>query len=188
MALRSAVGASARWSGALGSAALRGKAAAAAGGARAAAGPRARGLGLGLGLGVRAAQQPARALATFKYLKSHEYAKLEGGDIVTVGISDFAQTQLGDVVFVDLPSVGDKFEMEQTFGSVESVKAASDVYAPVTGEIVAVNEQLTEKPELVNSHAMSDAWFVKIKMSNTKELDQLLDEKAYEQHVKDEEH
>jgi glycine cleavage system H protein len=181
MALRTVLGASSRWSvplvGAGRCAPLAAGGLRAATGAAAAAG-RARGLGA----------QPARALATFKYLKSHEYAKVEGGDTVTVGISDFAQTQLGDVVFVDLPSVGDKFEMEQTFGSVESVKAASDVYAPVTGEIVAVNEQLTEKPELVNSHAMSDAWFVKIKMSNPKELDQLLDEKAYEQHVKEEEH
>ncbi|GBG23877.1 Glycine cleavage system H protein, mitochondrial [Hondaea fermentalgiana] len=117
-------------------------------------------------------------MSTYKYLESHEYVRVEDGQAV-IGISDFAQTQLGDVVYVDLPSVGDTFDKGDSFGSVESVKAASDVYAPVSGKVLEVNELLSDKPELVNTDAMTDAWFIKMDMSDSSELDSLLDEEAY---------
>merc|ERR1712232_19959 len=113
--------------------------------------------------------------------QAHEYVKVDG-QIGTCGITHFAQSALGDIVFVDLPSVGDEFEAGDAFGSVESVKAASDVYAPVSGKIVEINESLNDTPELVNSSAESDAWFVKIDMSDTRETENLLDETAYEEH------
>mmetsp|Transcript_3943 Transcript_3943/g.4936 ORF Transcript_3943/g.4936 Transcript_3943/m.4936 type:complete len:174 (+) Transcript_3943:178-699(+) len=125
-------------------------------------------------------QAQARSFSTItKYLESHEYVKLDNG-VGTIGITDFAQSQLGDVVFVDLPERGDTFEKGEAFGSVESVKAASDVYMPVGGEIIDVNESLMEQPELVNSNAMNDAWFVKVKVENESEMDDLLDQAAYE--------
>mmetsp|Transcript_8283 Transcript_8283/g.14662 ORF Transcript_8283/g.14662 Transcript_8283/m.14662 type:complete len:169 (+) Transcript_8283:94-600(+) len=130
----------------------------------------------------------ARSMGTFKYLKSHEYVHFEdNSDEVKIGISDFAQSQLGDVVYVDLPAEGEEFDAGDSFGSVESVKAASDVYAPVTGVVLKSNEQLEDKAELVNTNAMSDGWFITMKMSNKAELDELMDEEAYQQFLKDEE-
>ena len=117
-------------------------------------------------------------------LLAHEYVKVEG-NIGTCGITDFAQSALGDIVFVDLPSVGDEFELGDSFGSVESVKAASDVYAPVSGTVIEINEKLDDSPELVNSSAEEDAWFVKIEMTDTSEVNGLMDEVAYEEHCKD---
>ena len=96
------------------------------------------------------------------------------GDIATVGITDHAQDQLGDVVFVDLPEVGASFEKEDTFGAVESVKAASDIYSPVTGEVTEVNTELTDEPSLVNSSAEGDGWMAKFKLSKPEELDGLM--------------
>ena len=127
-----------------------------------------------------------RTLVT-KYIPSlaHEYIKVEG-NIGTCGITDFAQSALGDIVFVDLPSVGDEFDAGDSFGSVESVKAASDVYAPVSGTIVEINEALDDSPELVNSSAEDDAWFVKIEMKDTSEVNSLMDEVAYEEHCENE--
>jgi len=116
---------------------------------------------------------------------AHEYIKVEG-NIGTCGITDFAQSALGDIVFVDLPSVGDEFDAGDSFGSVESVKAASDVYAPVSGTIVEINEALDDSPELVNSSAEDDAWFVKIEMKDTSEVNSLMDEVAYEEHCENE--
>ena len=118
-------------------------------------------------------------------LLAHEYVKVEG-NIGTCGITDFAQSALGDIVFVDLPSVGDEFDSGDSFGSVESVKAASDVYAPVSGTIIEINEKLEDSPELVNTHAEEDAWFVKIEMKDTSEVNGLMDEVAYEKHCEDE--
>ena len=118
-------------------------------------------------------------------LLAHEYVKVEG-NIGTCGITDFAQSALGDIVFVDLPSVGDEFDLGDSFGSVESVKAASDVYAPVSGTIVEINEKLEDSPELVNTHAEEDAWFVKIEMKDTSEVNGLMDEVAYKKHCEDE--
>jgi len=108
------------------------------------------------------------------------------GNIGTCGITDFAQSALGDIVFVELPSVGDEFDSGDSFGSVESVKAASDVYAPVSGTIIEINENLDDSPELVNSSAEDEAWFVKIEMNDTAEVNDLMDEVAYEEHCEKE--
>ncbi|MGA4633230.1 glycine cleavage system protein GcvH [Pseudomonas solani] len=116
--------------------------------------------------------------ADLRYAPSHEWARLEADGSVTVGISDHAQEALGDVVFVELPDVGKTLAAGQEAGVVESVKAASDIYSPVSGEVIAVNEALTETPEDVNSEPY-DAWFFKLKPANTAELDKLLDAAAY---------
>ena len=106
--------------------------------------------------------------------KSHEWARLEEDGTVTVGISDHAQEALGDVVFVELPDVGDTLAAEGEAGVVESVKAASDIYAPVSGEVLAVNEILEDEPEMVNSDPYNDGWFFKLQPSDTAELESLL--------------
>lgn len=117
-------------------------------------------------------------MSDVKYSEEHEWILVEG-DVATVGITDFAQQALGDVVFVDLPEVGDEIEKGGEAGVVESVKAASEVYAPVTGEIVEINEELEGSPSLVNEDAEEKGWFFKIKLSNPSELDDLMDENAY---------
>ena len=111
-------------------------------------------------------------------MTAHEYVKVDG-NVGTCGITDFAQAALGDIVFIDLPEVGDEFDKGDSFGSVESVKAASDVYAPVSGTVVEINEQLTEEPGMVNEHAEGDAWFIKIKIKDDSELGDLLGPDAY---------
>ena len=113
-----------------------------------------------------------------KYTKDHEWLRMDG-DVVTVGITPYAQDKLGDLVFVELPSVGAKFDMGAAAATVESVKAAAEVYAPVTGEIVAINDRVVSEPELVNSDPIGDGWLFKIKPSKTSELAALLDEEAY---------
>ncbi len=113
-----------------------------------------------------------------KYQESHEWARLDG-DVATVGISDYAQDELGDVVFVELPEVGTSMKKGDAFGVVESVKAASDIYMPATGEIVEVNEVLKDTPEKVNEDPFGDGWIVKIKVSNASELDQMMDAGSY---------
>jgi glycine cleavage system H protein len=113
-----------------------------------------------------------------KYTREHEWAKLEGGN-VRVGITAYAAEQLGDVVFVELPKVGAKMTAMKTFGVVESVKAVSDLYAPLSGEIAAVNTELPQKPELVNTDPYGAGWMLVIKPSNPAELDQLLSAAAY---------
>eukprot|EP00516_Mucochytrium_quahogii_P003670 CAMPEP_0203746066 /NCGR_PEP_ID=MMETSP0098-20131031/1615_1 /ASSEMBLY_ACC=CAM_ASM_000208 /TAXON_ID=96639 /ORGANISM=" , Strain NY0313808BC1" /LENGTH=174 /DNA_ID=CAMNT_0050634031 /DNA_START=44 /DNA_END=566 /DNA_ORIENTATION=- len=125
------------------------------------------------------------AFSTYRYLPSHEWVKPAGDGTATVGISDFAQAQLGEVVFVDLPEAGEEFEANDTFGSVESVKAASDVYLPVGGKVLEVNEKLSDTPELVNSHAMSDAWFVKIGDIKEDDLESLMGEAEYAKFCED---
>jgi len=114
-----------------------------------------------------------------KYVASHEWIRVEGDGVVTVGITDHAQELLGDVVFVELPEVGAELDNGDDAGVVESVKAASDIYAPLSGEIVAVNELLVDAPETVNSDFYGDGWFFKIKLSDTSELDDLLDADGY---------
>ena len=114
-----------------------------------------------------------------KFTKDHEWLRSEG-DVATVGITPFAQEKLGDLVFVELPSVGAKFAMGEVAATVESVKAASDVYAPVGGEVVAVNDRLAGEPGLVNSAPTGDGWLFKLKIANSAELAQLLDEAAYQ--------
>ncbi|MDX1504611.1 MAG: glycine cleavage system protein GcvH [Spongiibacter sp.] len=115
-----------------------------------------------------------------KYASSHEWARLEEDGTVTVGISYHAQDSLGDVVFVELPEVGAEYSAGDEAAVVESVKAASDIYAPVSGEIVAVNEALDESPETVNEYPYSDGWFFRIKPSDVSELDNLLSAEDYD--------
>jgi glycine cleavage system H protein len=117
-------------------------------------------------------------MSDLKYSKEHEWIRLEG-DIATVGISNFAQKQLGDVVFVELPEVGKQVVQNGDAAVVESVKAASEVYAPLTGEIVEVNAGLEEDPELVNQSPTGDGWFMKIRLSDASQLDGMMDEAAY---------
>lgn len=108
-----------------------------------------------------------------RYAKSHEYIHVEGG-VGTIGITDYAQKELGDVVFVELPQVGTQLEAGDELGSIESVKAVSELFAPVGGEVVEVNERLTEKPELVNTDPNGDGWMVRIRLSDPSEVDELL--------------
>jgi glycine cleavage system H protein len=119
---------------------------------------------------------------TTLFTTDHEWLKIEG-DVATVGITDYAQSQLGDVVFVELPKVGRQLKQAEAAAVVESVKAASDVYAPITGEILETNPALTAEPALVNSDAANGAWFFKIKIANRAELDGLMDEAAYKAHT-----
>ncbi|WP_226668230.1 glycine cleavage system protein GcvH [Microbulbifer aggregans] len=114
-----------------------------------------------------------------KYASSHEWARLEEDGTVTVGISDHAQDALGDVVYVETPEVGATLSAGEEAGVVESVKAASDIYSPISGEVVAVNEALEDEPETVNSSPYDDGWFYRIKPSDESELDKLLDAEAY---------
>ncbi len=115
----------------------------------------------------------------YKFAPSHEWVKDNGDGTVTVGISHHAQELLGDVVFVELPEVGDDASAAQGLSLVESVKAASDVYAPVSGEIIAVNEALEDNPELINESPFGDGWIAKIKLSDPAQLNDLLDSTAY---------
>lgn len=114
-----------------------------------------------------------------KFLKSHEWARVEGDGKVTVGISDHAQGLLGDLVYVELPNVGDTVEAGNASAVVESVKAASDVYAPVSGTVVAVNEALADKPETINEDAYGDGWLYTIEVADPEQLNDLLDPDAY---------
>lgn len=125
--------------------------------------------------------------SNMKFAASHEWVLDNGDGTVTVGISDHAQEQLGDVVFVELPEVGREVEAGEEFSLVESVKAASDIYSPVSGEVVAVNEELEDAPETVNEEAFEGGWIAKIKLSDSAELDNLLDAAAYEAKVAEEE-
>ena len=117
--------------------------------------------------------------ADLRYTKDHEWVRVEG-DTATIGVTDFAASQLGDVVFVDLPAVGKAVEQFATFGVVESVKAVSDLYAPLSGEVVAVNGDLGAKPELVNSDPFGEGWMIRVKLGNPTEVDGLLDAAAYD--------
>jgi glycine cleavage system H protein len=114
-----------------------------------------------------------------KYLDTHEWARLGDDGVVTVGITDFAQDSLGDVVYVELPEVGQAVSQRGETGVVESVKAASDIFAPVSGEVVAINEKLEDDPETINESPYEDGWFFKIKASDVSELDNLLDADGY---------
>jgi glycine cleavage system H protein len=114
-----------------------------------------------------------------RYTKDHEWVRVDGA-IATIGISNHAQEQLGDVVFVELPEVGRQVKQKDPMAVVESVKAASDVYAPLSGEVIEVNQALDDEPALVNSGAESDGWFCKLKLADPGELDALLDAAAYQ--------
>ena len=119
---------------------------------------------------------------TIKYTKDHEWVRVEGTTAV-VGISDYAQTQLGDVVYVELPEVGRKLEQGKEAAVVESVKAASEVYAPLSGEVTEANAELTGEPAKVNSDPMGAGWFFKMTLANPKQLDALMDEAQYKKYV-----
>ena len=123
---------------------------------------------------------------TLKFADSHEWVRDNGDGTVTIGISEHAQEMLGDVVFVDLPAVEDEIEAGDSFSLVESVKAASDIYAPITGEIVEINEELEDSPELINEEPYEGGWIVKVKLSNPSELDDLKDAEEYLSSVEEE--
>ncbi len=127
------------------------------------------------------------APSDLRYSKEHEWARVEG-DIATIGITDFAQSQLGDVVYVELPKVGTQVKLMAPFGVVESVKTASDLFAPVSGEVVAVNTALADQPELVNASPYGEAWMIKVRMSDRADLDQLLSAEEYERLTAEEGH
>ncbi len=119
----------------------------------------------------------SKILDDLRYAESHEWVKVDG-DIATVGISDYAQHALGNIVYVDMPEVGDEVSQGEDFGAVESVKAASDLLSPVSGEVVEINEALEDEPELLNQDAYAN-WIMKVKMSDPSEIDNLLDGGAY---------
>ena len=120
-----------------------------------------------------------------KYTTSHEWVRVEGDNIVTVGITEHAQDLLGDMVFVELPDVGDAIATGEDVAVAESVKAASDIYAPITGEVVEINEALEDAPELVNADAFGDGWLFKVKVEDMGELDSLLDAEGYASSIED---
>jgi glycine cleavage system H protein len=121
-------------------------------------------------------------MTTTLYTSDHEWLSIEG-DVATVGITDYAQQQLGDVVFVELPKVGRSLKQAEAAAVVESVKAASDVYAPISGEVVEANQAVVDEPALVNSDAAGKAWFFKIRIADRSELGGLMDEAAYKAHT-----
>ena len=123
-----------------------------------------------------------------KFLKSHEWVRADGDNKVTVGISDHAQQLLGDLVYVELPGVGDSVEAGNAAAVVESVKAASDVYAPVSGTVVAVNDALSDKPETINEDAFGDGWLFQVELSDADQLNELLSADAYSESLEDDDH
>lgn len=117
-----------------------------------------------------------------RYSKDHEWVLVEDG-VASIGITDYAQSSLGDVVYIDMPRVGDRFGAHEAFGSVESVKAVSEVFTPLAGEIIEVNETLNDTPEKVNADPYGEAWFVKVKMDNPGEADAMLSSEEYEEYL-----
>ncbi|EIT87145.1 glycine cleavage system protein H [Fictibacillus macauensis ZFHKF-1] len=120
-----------------------------------------------------------------RYSEEHEWVKVEEGNTVRIGITDFAQDELGDIVFVELPEVGDDISADEPFGSVESVKTVSELYAPISGKVVAINEDLDDSPELVNESAYEKAWMIVVEVSDTAEIDKLMTAEQYEEMTKE---
>lgn len=120
--------------------------------------------------------------ADLKYTKDHEWVKVEG-DIATIGVTDYAQSELGDIVYVEIETEGDELDQEEVFGTVEAVKTVSDLFMPVSGEVTAVNEKLGDEPELVNSDPYGAGWMIKVKLSDASQLDGLLDAEAYKEEI-----
>ena len=118
-----------------------------------------------------------------KYTKDHEWIKIEG-DIATIGITDFAQSELGDIVYVDVDTLDETVQIEEIFGSVEAVKTVSDLFMPLTGEVIEFNETLEDEPELVNTDPYDAGWMIKVKISDTNEIEKLLDAAAYKELIK----
>ena len=123
-------------------------------------------------------------MSTFRFTRDHEWVRLDG-DLAIVGITDYAQSQLGDVVYVELPEIGHRVEKGKEAAVVESVKAASEVYAPVSGEVAEINEMLTTDPATVNADPMGDGWFIKLRLDDPKELDSLMDEEGYRRFIQE---
>ena len=123
-------------------------------------------------------------MSAFRFTRDHEWVRLDG-DLAIVGITDYAQSQLGDVVYVELPEIGHRVEKGKEAAVVESVKAASEVYAPVSGEVAEINEMLTTDPATVNADPMGDGWFIKLRLDDPKELDSLMDEEGYRRFVEE---
>jgi len=121
-----------------------------------------------------------------KYSKEHEWVLVEGS-VATIGITDYAQEQLGDIVFVELPALGDKVSKEDAFGVVESVKSVNDVYAPISGKVLEVNDDLPENPEMVNDDPYGDGWMIKIELADEEELEDLMTAEEYKDYVAEEE-
>lgn len=124
-------------------------------------------------------------MATVHFTREHEYIRIDDAGEATVGITSYAQEQLGDIVFVDLPEIGTDLEQGDEAGVVESVKAASEVYAPVSGQVTAINDALADKPESVNADPMGDGWFFRLRLANPDEVDALLDQDAYDALIAD---
>lgn len=120
--------------------------------------------------------------SNLKYTSDHEWANIQDG-IATIGITDFAQGELGDIVFVEFPEVGDTFDAGDTFGTIEAVKTVADLFMPVSGEIVAINEELDSDPAKVNSDPFGNGWIIKIQMSNAGEEDELMSPSSYEEEI-----
>ncbi|HMB16093.1 MAG TPA: glycine cleavage system protein GcvH [Pelovirga sp.] len=121
-----------------------------------------------------------------KYSEEHQWVQVED-DIALVGISDFAQEQLGEIVFLELPEVGDQLQSGKPYGVVESAKTVSDLYAPVSGDVVEINDELPDSPESINSSPYEDGWLIKVKLTDPAELDDLLDAASYDEMIEDEE-
>jgi len=115
-----------------------------------------------------------------QFTKDHEWILIEGSEAL-IGITDYAQSELGEIVYVEMPSVGDTISMESTFGTVEAVKAVSDLFMPVSGEVIAINGALEEKPELINEGPYGEGWMIRIRLSNPADIDNLLSAEAYSQ-------
>ena len=122
---------------------------------------------------------------SIKYSEDHEWVDAKEDDLVVIGITDFAQEQLGDLVYVELPEVGDECTKGENISVIESVKAASDLVAPVSGSIIEVNSRLEDEPEIVTEDSMGEGWFIKVKLSNPEELDDLMDEEAYNSFIEE---
>jgi glycine cleavage system H protein len=123
-------------------------------------------------------------MSTFRFTRDHEWVRLDG-DLAIVGITDYAQSQLGDVVYVELPEIGHRVEKGKEAAVVESVKAASEVYAPISGEVAEINQMLTTEPAIVNANPMGDGWFIKLRLDDPKELDSLMDEEGYKRFIEE---
>ncbi|MDI3340361.1 MAG: glycine cleavage system protein GcvH [Sphaerobacter sp.] len=127
----------------------------------------------------------AQVAQGLRYTKTHEWVKVEG-DVATVGVSDFAQSELGDITYLELPEPGTRVTAGEPMGVIESVKAASDIYAPVSGEVIEANSEVVDSPETVNASPYERAWLVKVRMSDPSEVDALMDAEAYEAFVNEE--
>lgn len=122
--------------------------------------------------------------AELTYTKEHEWARIEG-EVAVIGITDYAQGELGDIVYVELPEVGTKINLGDSFGTIEAVKAVSDLYAPLSGEVIEINESLNDAPEKINQDPYNEGWMIKLKISDTVEKEELLDSQQYENLIRD---